>query len=221
MLLPPLLVSIAALQTGMHPSSALLCQRSTAAQMAGGWLAAQEARKKEEADRYRKIAELEAQRKAEREAAVQAQREADAAAKAERDAAMASYLDNVDLSRPGGVLQQPTNVLTRDMLKNSQKVSSPSIDAEARLQQAAKDVGSMSTDDAVALLKAEVDKARSVGVREASPNLKRAVALMGTLLEAQKGVADAAMADPQKDLMDAIFDGGYAMPELDDDDLVL
>ena len=33
----------------------------------------------------------------------------------------AEYQDNVDFYRPGGVMRQPTNILTREALENSRK----------------------------------------------------------------------------------------------------
>ena len=54
---------------------------------------------------------------------------------------------------------------------------------------------------------------------EGTPNLKRALALVATLETATKAEAeqDTAVTDPNKGTFDALFGGGYAEPELDDD----
>lgn len=72
------------------------------------------------------------------------------------------------------------------------------------------------------LLQARIDEARAAGVREGTPNLKRALALLGTLQSAE-AVADAtadSKADPNKATFDALFGGGYAEPQGIDDDLM-
>lgn len=81
----------------------------------------------------------------------------------------------------------------------------------------------MAPADAIVLLQARIDEARAAGVREGTPNLKRALALLGTLQSAEAvadATADSEQADPNKATFDALFGGGYAEPQGIDDDLM-
>merc|ERR1711871_1628213 len=109
-------------------------------------------------------------------------------------------MGNVDLYRPGGVLRQPTNTITRE-----------------RLQEAvSKDIVGLDAPEAIEVLQRVLAEARAVGVRETSPDFKRAAALLGTL-EGSTTVQEPSEAesDPQKDQLDALFGGGYVMPDVD------
>jgi len=108
-----------------------------------------------------------------------------------------------------------------EMLQNSRKTTSPAIAADERVKDAVKEVGTMPPSDAVDLLERVIAEARAVGVRDTSPNLKRALALRGTLATAAGSAAAASgveTTDPQKAAFDALFGGGYSFP---DDDLDL
>ena len=56
-------------------------------------------------------------------------------------------------------------------------------------------------------------------MREGTPNLKRALALLGTL-QSVEAVADATALRLNKATFDALFGGGYAEPQGIDDDLM-
>ena len=174
-------------------------------------------------DEKAKYEELAAKAEAEkaRQASEAAQRERDAAEaeRARQATEAASFQDNVDLYRPGGVLRQPTNLLTREALENARKTRSPAIDADERLQKAVKDgVAGLSAAEAVELLQQRIGEARAAGVREGTPNLKRALALLATLESGSDTAAqDTSVSDPNRAAFDALFGGGFVEPELDDD----
>ena len=101
--------------------------------------------------------------------------------------------------------------------------SSPAIDADERLQKAVKqDSKGLPTAEAISLLQTRISEAREAGVREGTPNLKRALALLATLESAETAAApeEAEKADPNKSKFDALFGGGYAEPLGIDDDLM-
>ena len=112
---------------------------------------------------------------------------------------------------------QPTNGVTREALQNAEKMSSPAIDAEMRLQEAVAQVGGMETKKAIELLDSTIEAAMRAGVYEKAPPLKRAVALRSTLQMASVNEPNPE-ADPNKAALDALFGGGYAIPDLDDDE---
>lgn len=183
------------------------------------WNSAQAARKAAEFSQYEAIAErLEAERQA-KEERLRLAAEAERAEEEKRRKAAAAYQDNVDTSRPGGVMRQPTNVLTREMLANARKTTSPVLAAEERLQAVvATEVTGLDNADAVALLQRVVGEARAVGVREASPNMKRAASLLGTLEAASAAEQGQKLdeTDPNRSAMDALFGGGYVEPDFED-----
>ena len=191
------------------------------------WLQAQEKRKEAERAMYEAAAErAEAQKKAQADAAAA---ESAATEQAKREAAerAAYYQDNLDLSRPGGVMR-PTNAggvipggVTRGMLQNARKTTSPAILADEKVKEALDSVGSMPAAEAVALLGERLGQARAAGVRETMPNFKKALALMAQLDVAAGGgsggaAVDAKKSDPQKNEFDALFGEGYAVEFPDD-----
>lgn len=134
--------------------------------MANSWMEAQKKRKEEERKQYKARAEAAEAEKAAREAKAQEERDAAEAEKARQAAKMAEYQDNVDFYRPGGVMRQPTNVLTREALANAQKTSSPAIDADAALQKCVKeDTKELPNAQAIELLNLRIAEARAAGVR--------------------------------------------------------
>ena len=117
-------------------------------------------------------------------------------------------------------MRQPAGGVTREMLRNSRKTTSPAIAAGERVQEAVSQVGSMPAKEGIALLEQRIGEARAAGVRDDAPNLKKAVALLATLQpQAGAGAVNTKKTDPQKAAFDALFDGGYAMPDLDELDL--
>lgn len=181
------------------------------------WMEAQKKRKEAERQQYRILAErAEAQQREKAEAAAAA---AEAGKQAEREAQerIANYQDNVDLYRPGGVMRQPSQGITREMLQNSRKTRSAALDAEERVKDALKTVGELPAAEAVEMLDGLIEEAREAGVRDTTPNMKKALALRGSLQTAAKGSTDTAKTDPQKNAFDALFGGGYAPPGGEDD----
>jgi len=189
--------------------------------LAAKWADVQRQKKEAERAQYAKFAERAEAAKREREERMELERTERERAVRERNARIAAYQDSVDLSRPGGVLRQPTNGVTREMLQNSRKTTSPALVAEERVKEAVSEVGSMPAAEAVALLEQRIGEARAAGVRDYSPTLKKALALCGTLAAAggssdSAGKAASETTDPQKAAFDALFGGGYAPPgELD------
>lgn len=182
------------------------------------WSTRQQQRKEEEAKKYEEMARRRTEQEQEQQAAIEAAQKEKVAAEEAKNAELAAYLDNLDMTRPGGVMRQTTNLLTREGIESAQKTSSPTIDADQRLKEAIAEVGNIPGEDAIALLKERIDAARSVGLRETTPNLKRAVGLLGTLETAADATVQQAE-DPLSAKMDAIFADGFAMPEDDGVDI--
>ena len=179
----------------------------------------QEAKRKAE---YEAIAERAEKQKAETAAKLQAEKEAKEKARKEREAKIAYYQDNVDLYRPGGVMRPVPGGVTRDMLQNARKTTSPALRAEERIKEVLEEVGTMPPSEAIELIERAIGEARAVGARDTSPIMKKALQLQGTLMAAAGGeteTQDTATTDPQKDAFDALFGGGYAMPNDDDVDV--
>jgi hypothetical protein len=189
------------------------------------WVRKQRMKKELEQEQYRKLAEAQAAEAARKEEERRLKLQREEEARAAREAEQAAFIDEVDLYRPGGVLRQQSPMLTREALENAEKISSPSIDAEAALQAAVKEVGGLPPDAAISRLEATIVAAVEAGVFEKAPALRRAIALKSTLeiaaADASAAAADGAEApesDPLKSQMDALFGAGYAVPDLDDED---
>ena len=219
-------VSVGAMRlTSVRTASIVLRDppRAHAPRMQFGGKKWQEAQKRKEAERatYEKLAEQAAKNEEQKQLKLKEEQAAQQAKAEQAKAQAASYQDNVDFYRPGGVMRQPTVVLTREGMANARKTTSPAIEADERVQQVVKDVGSMPPGEAVEALKQAIAAALEAGVRENSPTMKKAKALMGTLSTAAAAAAadDLEKTDPQKDAFDALFGGGYAMPNDDDLDL--
>lgn len=163
-----------------------------------------------------------------REAEVQAQKEAADALQKEKEEArqalwkkQAEYQDKVDVFSGGGGSKfiQTGNVVTRDMLENSQKNTSPAIAAEESLAEAMNDVGNLKTRVAIDMLKFQINEAIGAGVQSYSRNLKKAIALLTTLEASQSEdapqVEEEATSDGLDGKLDALFGGGYA--DINDD----
>ena len=137
-----------------------------------------------------------------------------AEAKKQRDLAAAQFVDNLDVSRPGGVTRRSTNILTREGIANAQRTSSPAIKAETALQDAMKSSSNVPPSEMIATLERLMAEATAAGVFAGGPVMKRAEQLLGVL---KSSVQEAgAPPDPMADTMNAIF-GDYVMPdELDD-----
>jgi hypothetical protein len=73
---------------------------------------------------YAKLAALREEQQRANQERIERERAEREQAERERNARIAAYQDNVDLGRPGGVLRQPTNGVTREMLQNSRKTTS-------------------------------------------------------------------------------------------------
>jgi regulator of replication initiation timing len=198
------------------PRVSSLCMQSSdegAPEGRSKWVRERERIKAAQQAEYLAIAERAAKQEAEKKAKLEADAEVKRREREARDAAAASYQDNVDLYRPGGVMRQQTNFVTREDLKNAQKTSSPAIDATEALDKALKrtDLDAQATTD---LLTQLVEQARAVGVRAESPTMKRALSLMATLsvAAAQEQEQETMRAqDPQQAQMDALFGEGFAI----------
>lgn len=189
--------------------------------ISSGWAAAQRARKEREAEKYRQLAEREAASKAAAADGLAAARKNEQDKRREREAAVASYIDNVDLYRPGGVLRQETSKLTHKGIADSMKNSSPVIAAEDALARAARTCNTLPPAEAVGMLSAVMAEAEKAGVRATAPSLVKARRLLSTLEDAatqvSKGDArDESALDPEEAkkqaALDALFGGGYAAP---------
>jgi len=215
-------VDAAVLMRLHHPQPGiLLTGRGTAVRMQIGGRWSQKRAEQKEAERA-KYAEIAAAREAAEEKrlaqveAQQQQKREEAEAKARKAAA---YQDSFDYFQPGvagqGKMGQPSGMVTREMLQNSEKTTSPALVADEQLKQAVADAGKYSVDASRAMLERCIAEARVAGLREAMPNMKKAVALLATLQRAEAAEQDQppkVESDPQADMMAAIFDGGYAMP---------
>jgi hypothetical protein len=170
------------------------------------WVRKQRMKKELEQEQYRKLAEAQAAEAARKEEERRLKLQREEEARAAREAEQAAFIDEVDLYRPGGVLRQQSPMLTREALENAEKISSPSIDAEAALQAAVKEVGGLPPDAAISRLEATIalKSTLEMGAADAS-----AAAADG---------AEAPESDPLKSQMDALFGAGYAVPDLDDED---
>jgi hypothetical protein len=192
-----------------------------------------------------RVAEAEAVQRASRAEVTEAQRSASEAREAAERARLAAaeaeqarkreeaerkaaeyqeYQDSFDYFQPGGAGQgkmgQPFQGVTREMLLNAGKATSPALAADEQLKQAVADAGKYSTDASRVMLERVIAEARAAGVREKMPNMKKAVALLATLERADEaaqelGNVSPEQADPLAGMMSAIFDDGYALPEED------
>lgn len=201
-------------------------QRRVIVMQLGGnrWVQAKEKREEEERERYQKIVEAREAAERARLAAAEAE-QARKREEAERKAAeYQEYQDSFDYFQPGGAGQgkmgQPFQGVTREMLLNAGKATSPALAADEQLKQAVADAGKYSTDASRVMLERVIAEARAAGVREKMPNMKKAVALLATLERADEaaqelGNVSPEQADPLAGMMSAIFDDGYALPEED------
>jgi len=172
--------------------------------------------KEAQAAKYQQQADSREKAETERLATQEAEREAAAAAKAARDAAYAAYIDNVEFRTPGGAVQQPTNVLTREGIRAAQRTASPAILAEEALVDAMGASGELPSLEASQQLERLIAEARAAGVSSMSPQLKKAVSLM-SVLQASAREAGAPDPDPMAAQMKAIFSDEFgSMPDLED-----
>lgn len=181
-----------------------------------GWADAQRKRKERDAAAYQqqvKAAEAEAEKNAAEAAA--AQRRASEEEEARR-AEQARYTDEVDFYRPGGVMKQPTNILTIEGLQRASQSISPAVRAEQALQEVTKKVANMSSEEARQSLRSTLDMGRAAGVDPRSPQFKKAAAVLAALERASED-AGAADVTPNalNDKMNAIFSDAYAIPDDD------
>jgi hypothetical protein len=221
-MLLPLLCSLALAPTALLVHSSRSASPVMMDLTGGGgsksWKEAQEKRKAEQAARYQELADRAEAANAEREAALQRQLEEEKAEKERQAAAAASYQDNVDFYRPGGVMRQPTNFLTREALENSRKTQSPRINAMDALQTVIKE----KTPTAEGLGRV-IDAAVEAGVSDSAPQLRKARALLAALQVASsdapaKDEATGATQDGGLDSkLNQLFVEEYSMPDLDDD----
>lgn len=201
-------------------------QRRVIVMQLGGnrWVQAKEKREEEERERYQKIVEAREAAERARLAAAEAE-QARKREEAERKAAeYQEYQDRFDYFQPGvtgqGKMGQPSQGVTREMLQNAGKATSPALVADEQLKQAVADAGKYSTDASRVMLERVIAEARAAGVREKMPNMKKAVALLATLERADEaaqelGNVSPEQADPLAGMMSAIFDDGYALPDDD------
>lgn len=182
--------------------------------VANSWQEAQKKRKELERKQYEEIAERAAKAEQEKAAAAAARAEEERAADLAARQRAAAYQDGVDLYRPGGVMRQKPMELTREMMQDSRKTTSPALAADERVKEALQDVSGMPPAEGAALLAERIAEARDAGTNPNSPNVKKARALQ-TQLETAAAASqqDAAIADPQKDVFDALFGSGFAPPD--------
>ena len=207
-------------------ASALRRRRALAAQMqfGKGWAAAKKEREARESAEFKARAQREEEERQRREREALKEMEERAEARAEQERKMMEYQDNVDFMRPGGVMRQPSQQLTKADLENSRVTTSPVIDAENRLQEAAARAGTLgSAQEAMAMLERVIGEAYTAGVPIDSPQMKAAASLLGAFESAveSQAKAPAPKADKAQAAMDAIFADEYTiagMDELDDDD---
>lgn len=196
--------------------------------VSSGWAAAQKKRKAEEAEQYERMAEQAAKAAEARANEAKAAELAKAQMQAQRNAQAAEYTDKqvnqAMIGRPTGF--GTAGVVTRDMLADAERATSPVAQAEDALAKASQECGELEPAECVAMLARSIAEARAAGMRPESNALKKAVALYVAMkaaaaqLEEAAADADAAAeaADPatakKKDAMDALFGGGYAEPGL-------
>ena len=181
-----------------------------------GWADAQRRRKEAEQAQYEALAQAKQEADAANARAIEDAQKARADEERRRNERAAAYQDNVDLYRPGGVIRRVATGVTREMLANSQKTQSPAMVADEALKAA------LAKAD-VEVLAQVIEVARAAGLRESAPNLKKAISLLATLSPSSSTASDAVAAkrgpvDPVDAKLDAIFSGGYAIPDDDDDD---
>lgn len=193
-------------------------------QFGKGWAAAKKEREARESAEFKARAQREEEERKRREQEALKEMEEKAKARAEQERKMMEYQDNVDFMRPGGVMRQPSQQLTRADLENSRVTSSPVIDAENRLQEAMARAGTLgSAQEAMAMLERVIGEAYTAGVPVDSPQMKAAASLLGAFESAVESQANAPApkADKAQAAMDAIFADEYAiagLDDLDDDD---
>lgn len=202
--------------------AALVAQPSRCASpvMMNSWRERQEKTKAEQAAKYQALADRAEATKAEREAELQRKLAEEQAEKERQAAAAAAYQDNVDFYRPGGVMRQPTNLLTREALQNARKTTSPRIDAMDALQAVIKEKSPSAEG-----LSQVIDAAVAAGVSDTAPQLKKARALLAVLEFASSGGPQAGddKATPSGEdggldsKLKQLFVDEYSMPDLDDD----
>ena len=173
---------------------------------------------------YEKLAQVREQQEKERMQRLEREKKARDKVEREKREREAAYQDNVDLYRPGGVMRPIKGGVTREMLLNSRKTTSPAIQAEERVKEAMETVNTMPPVEAAKLLENLVAQAKTSGVGDYSPTLKKAISLKATLELAsgsaaatKKAKREALDADGPQDVFDALFGGGYVIP--DDDDM--
>lgn len=110
-----------------------------------------------------------------------------------------------------GVQSSPQ--LTRESIANAQKAQTPVARAQEGLDAAVKAAGSMSVDAACAELGRVIGEAYTAGVDPRQPSMRRAAALLTTLEAQAKEVQKPK--DELETKLDALFGGGFAMPETD------
>ena len=169
---------------------------------------------------YEKLAEAREQQEQERMARLEREKDERERAVREKREREAAYQDNVDLYRPGGVMRPVPGGVTREMLLNSRKNTSPALQAEERVKEAMETVNTMPPVQAAQLLETLVAQAKTSGVGDYSPTLKKAISLKATLELANGSAAEAKKektrdSDASQDVFDALFGGGYVIPDDD------
>ena len=150
--------------------------------------------------------ELRARESVKREAAVKVEREQAEEKRRKELARVQEFQDNVDFDRPGGVLRGAPRALTKRDLENAQVMSSPVIDAEAKLQDATAKAGTLdSQDSAISLLREVLATADAARVPAQSPQRKAAAALLSAFEQAVTQAESATPVDPQQAEMSCLY----------------
>ena len=149
--------------------------------------------------------ELRERESVKREAAVKVERE-QAEEKRRKDLErIQEFQDNVDFDRPGGVLRGAPRPLTKRDLENAQVMSSPVIDAEAKLQDAVAKAGTLDSQDAaISLLRQVLATADTARVPAQSPQRKAAAALLSAFEQAVTQAESVTPVDPQQARMNCL-----------------
>lgn len=195
--------------------------RATRACVRMGWAEAKKKREEEDRIKFAEMQELRARESVKREAAVKVEREQAEEKRRKELARVQEFQDNVDFDRPGGVLRGAPRALTKRDLENAQVMSSPVIDAEAKLQDATAKAGTLDSQDAaISLLREVLATADAARVPAQSPQRKAAAALLSAFEQAVTQAESVTPVDPQQAKMNAIFSDEFFVAGLDDDDLV-
>lgn len=186
-----------------------------------GWAEAKKKREEEDRIKFAEMQELRERESVKREAAAKVEREQAEEKRRKELARMQEFQDNVDFDRPGGVLRGAPRTLTKRDLENAQVMSSPVIDAEAKLQDATAKAGTLDSQDAaISLLRGVLAAADTARVPAQSPQRKAAAALLSAFEQAVTQAESVTPVDPQQAKMNAIFSDEFFVAGLEDDDLV-